>query len=74
MHFQNVNKAAFLLIHVLVTLEEKMRRILNDIWISKKIFTMLSIGFVLTILPILVAFSTQNYYDEVFLSFKKWFF
>ncbi|MDT3428259.1 putative ABC transport system permease protein [Paenibacillus forsythiae] len=43
-----------------------MRRILNDIWISKKIFTMLFIGFLLTLLPILIALSTRNYYDEHF--------
>lgn len=43
-----------------------MRLIFNDIWINKKIFAMLFLGFVLTILPILIALSTQEYYDKIF--------
>lgn len=43
-----------------------MRHIFNDIWINKKIFVMLFIGFVLTVLPILISLSTQEYYDKIF--------
>lgn len=51
-----------------------MRQILKDIWISKKIFIMLLIGFLLTILPILIAFSTQSYYDDRFYDSKSGYF
>lgn len=51
-----------------------MRQILNDIWISKKIFIMLFFGFLLTILPILIALSTQSYYDEHFYQSKNGYF
>lgn len=43
-----------------------MRHIFNDIWINKKIFVMLFLGFVLTVLPILISLSTQEYYDKIF--------
>lgn len=43
-----------------------MRQIIKDIWINKKIFTMLFFGFLLTLMPILIAFSTQTYYEEHF--------
>ncbi len=48
-----------------------MRRIIQDIWISKKIFIMLFIGFLFTIWPILIALSTQNFYDEHFYHSKN---
>ncbi|MGG5252454.1 ABC transporter permease [Neobacillus sp. SM06] len=51
-----------------------MRQIIKDIFINKKIFLMLFIGFLLTISPILIAFSTKNYYDELFYDSKNGFF
>lgn len=43
-----------------------MRQIIQAIWINKKIFIMLFFGFLFTVLPILIALSTQKYYDEHF--------
>ncbi|WP_018753131.1 ABC transporter permease [Paenibacillus sanguinis] len=51
-----------------------MRQIVKGILASKKIFVMLFIGFLLTIFPILIALSTQNYYDEHFYHSKNGFF
>ncbi|WP_172255057.1 hypothetical protein [Saccharibacillus deserti] len=48
-----------------------MRQVLKAILASKKIFSMLFIGFLLTVLPILVALSTQRYYDEHFYHSKN---
>lgn len=48
-----------------------MRQIVKDLFVSKKIFTMLFIGFLLTIIPILIALSTKNYYDEQFYDSKN---
>lgn len=50
----------------MLNLEGNMRQIIQAIWINKKIFIMLFLGFLLTILPILVALSTQKYYDQHF--------
>ncbi|MGG4132158.1 ABC transporter permease [Paenibacillus illinoisensis] len=51
-----------------------MRNILKDILASKKIFTILFIGFLLTTLPILIALSTQSYYDDHFYHSKNGYF
>ncbi|MCH1642510.1 ABC transporter permease [Paenibacillus timonensis] len=43
-----------------------MRQIIQDIFIGRKIFIMLFVGFLFTILPIQIALSTQSYFDEIF--------
>ncbi|WP_059040823.1 FtsX-like permease family protein [Paenibacillus rubinfantis] len=43
-----------------------MRQIIQDIFISRKIFIMLFVGFLFTILPIQIALSTQSFFDEIF--------
>ncbi|MCC2473787.1 ABC transporter permease, partial [Bacillus pacificus] len=43
-----------------------MNLILKEIAVNRKIFIMLFIGFTLTILPILIAMSIRDYYDEKF--------
>ncbi|MCY9253522.1 ABC transporter permease, partial [Bacillus paranthracis] len=48
-----------------------MNLILKEIAVNKKLFSMLFIGFVLTILPILIAISTRDYYDEKFYDSKN---
>ncbi|MDQ0722443.1 putative ABC transport system permease protein [Paenibacillus sp. W4I10] len=48
-----------------------MRQILKAIFVSKKIFTIIFIGFLLTTLPILIALSTQSYYEEHFYHSKN---
>ncbi|WP_337692280.1 MULTISPECIES: ATP-binding cassette domain-containing protein [Bacillus cereus group] len=51
-----------------------MNLILKEIAVNRKIFIMLLIGFVLTILPILIAISTRDYYDEKFYERKNGYF
>ncbi|KXY32484.1 FtsX-like permease family protein [Bacillus sp. TH22] len=51
-----------------------MNLVLKEIAVNKKIFIMLFIGFVLTILPILIAISTRDYYDEKFYDSKNGYF
>ncbi|ASI78430.1 FtsX-like permease family protein [Bacillus pacificus] len=51
-----------------------MNLILKEIAVNKKLFSMLFIGFVLTILPILIAISTRDYYDEKFYDSKNGYF
>lgn len=51
-----------------------MRQIVKAILASKKIFTILFIGFVLTTLPFLISLSTQSYYDEHFYHSKNGYF
>lgn len=48
-----------------------MRRILKDILTNKGLFSMLFIGFTLTILPILIAVSTRQYYNDRFYDSKS---
>ena len=50
-----------------------MNLILKEIAVNRKVFIMLFIGFTLTILPILIAMSIRDYYDENFMS-TKWLF
>ena len=47
-----------------------MNLILKEIAVNIKIFIMLFIGFTLTILPILIAMSIRDYYDEKFYEYK----
>lgn len=51
-----------------------MRHIVKSIFVSKKIFTLLFLGFLLTIIPILIALSTKSYYDDRFYDSKNGFF
>lgn len=51
-----------------------MKLVLKEIVANIKIFIMLFIGFVLTILPILIAISTRGYYDEKFYEGKNGYF
>lgn len=51
-----------------------MKLLLKEIAVNRKIFIMLLIGFVLTILPILIAISTREYYDEKFYERKNGYF
>ncbi|MED1268753.1 FtsX-like permease family protein [Bacillus mycoides] len=48
-----------------------MNLILKEIAVNRKVFIMLFIGFVLTILPILIAISIRDYYDEKFYDSKN---
>ncbi|MHA6480759.1 FtsX-like permease family protein [Paenibacillus sp. strain BS8-2] len=43
-----------------------MRQIVKEIWISRNIFAMLFLGFLLTIIPLLIALSTYQYYNDHF--------
>lgn len=43
-----------------------MKWILKDMFISRRVFTVLFVGFLLAILPIRVALSTQTYFDDLF--------
>lgn len=47
-----------------------MNLILKEIAVNRKVFIMLFIGFTLTILPILIAMSIRDYYDEKFYEYK----
>ncbi|HDR4565558.1 ABC transporter permease [Bacillus paranthracis] len=51
-----------------------MNLILKEIAVNRKIFIMLFIGFTLTILPILIAMSIRDYYDEKFYEYKNGYF
>ncbi|PES74856.1 ABC transporter permease [Bacillus cereus] len=51
-----------------------MKLLLKEIAVNRKIFIMLFIGFVLTILPILIAMSIRDYYDEKFYEYKNGYF
>ncbi|TKA05564.1 ABC transporter permease [Bacillus thuringiensis] len=51
-----------------------MNLILKEIAVNIKIFIMLFIGFTLTILPILIAMSIRDYYDEKFYEYKNGYF
>ncbi|PFJ97615.1 ABC transporter permease, partial [Bacillus cereus] len=51
-----------------------MNLILKEIAANRKIFIMLFIGFTLTILPILIAMSIRNDYDEYFYEQKHGYF
>ncbi len=51
-----------------------MKLLLKEIAVNKKIFIMLFIGFTLTILPILIAMSIRNDYDEEFYERKHGYF
>ncbi|MBW4839922.1 MAG: ABC transporter permease [Paenibacillaceae bacterium] len=43
-----------------------MRQILKEVWINRKMFTMLVVGFLFTILPMQIALSTQSYFDDLY--------
>ncbi|MFD6508969.1 MULTISPECIES: ABC transporter permease [unclassified Bacillus (in: firmicutes)] len=51
-----------------------MKLLLKEIAVNRKIFIMLFIGFVLTILPMLIAMSIRDYYDEKFYEYKNGYF
>jgi putative ABC transport system permease protein len=51
-----------------------MNLILKEIAVNRKVFIMLFIGFILTILPILIAISIRDYYDEKFYEHKNGYF
>jgi putative ABC transport system permease protein len=51
-----------------------MKLILKEVAANRKIFIMLFIGFILTILPILIAISIRDYYDEKFYERKNGYF
>ena len=51
-----------------------MNLILKEIAVNRKVFIMLFIGFTLTILPILIAMSIRDYYDEKFYEYKNGYF
>ncbi|WP_164462072.1 ABC transporter permease [Bacillus sp. FJAT-42376] len=48
-----------------------MRAVLKEIAVNKRIFTLLFTGFLLSQAPILIAFSTQDYYNELFYDSKN---
>jgi len=58
----------------LLTFGGYMNLILKEIAVNRKIFIMLFIGFTLTILPILIAMSIRDYYDEKFYEYKNGYF
>lgn len=51
-----------------------MRQTLREIWVSKKIFSILFLGFLLTIVPLQIASSTRHFYDGQFYHSKHGFF
>ncbi|MGG0153384.1 ABC transporter permease [Bacillus mycoides] len=51
-----------------------MNLILKEIAVNRKVFIMLFIGFVLTILPLLIAISIRDYYDDKFYERKNGYF
>ncbi len=51
-----------------------MKLLLKEIAVNRKVFIMLFIGFVLTILPLLIAISIRDYYDDKFYERKNGYF
>lgn len=51
-----------------------MRSVFSDMLATKKVFVMLFIGFLLALLPLLIAFSTQIYYNQHFYESKNGYF
>lgn len=43
-----------------------MRQILKEVWINRRMFTMLVVGFLFTLLPMQIALSTQSYFDDIY--------